>query len=336
MATALPPPPLTDDGDVHGEYFNTDEDDGDTASQRSISLSSPHVSPRNSTLDNITPQPSSFAVASFSNPFSKRVSHATTLDTDLSSVIDTSSVYTHETGPHETPDTSAASSIYEGKDSRNDHLPTYPPAPLHRDSTASLSSFTSTSSRKARPESLILPERTGPLILGIALVDFNHLAGPFVKHKNHRLTVSNQVGPKIEYFNGDICEDEEVAKILPFLALPDGAHLVRRFSRLALDNKKSMYDVRVRRTTRTFISSLRDHSLRPFLAFRESDRLIYFLFVLTRCARCNQQIAASTLLVKDADVTRSIVQKAVVVLASKPLFGPIRSVELSFREYVYD
>jgi hypothetical protein len=35
-----------------------------------------------------------------------------------------------------------------------------------------------------------------------------------------------------------------------------------------------------------------------------------------RYARCNQQIAA-----KDADVTRSIVQKAVVVLASKPLFG---------------
>lgn len=40
--------------------------------------------------------------------------------------------------------------------------------------------------------------------------------------------------------------------------------------------------------------------------------------------RCNRQIATSTLLVKDVDVTRSIVQKAVVVLASKPVFGPIR------------
>jgi hypothetical protein len=37
--------------------------------------------------------------------------------------------------------------------------------------------------------SLILPERTRPLILRIALVDFNHLAGPFVKNKKHRLTV---------------------------------------------------------------------------------------------------------------------------------------------------
>jgi hypothetical protein len=42
--------------------------------------------------------------------------------------------------------------------------------------------------------------------------------------------------------------------------------------------------------------------------------------------RCNQQIAASALLVKSSEVTRSIVQKAVVVLASKPVFGPIRCV----------
>jgi hypothetical protein len=35
-----------------------------------------------------------------------------------------------------------------------------------------------------------------------------------------------QVGPKIEYSRGDIFDDEEVYKILPFLALPDGAHLV--------------------------------------------------------------------------------------------------------------
>jgi hypothetical protein len=35
-----------------------------------------------------------------------------------------------------------------------------------------------------------------------------------------------QVGPRIEYSKGAIFDDEEVAKILPFLALPDGAHLV--------------------------------------------------------------------------------------------------------------
>lgn len=37
-------------------------------------------------------------------------------------------------------------------------------------------------------------------------------------------------------------------------------------------------------------------------------------------ARCNRQIAASDLLQKHADVTRSTVQKAVVVLASRPVF----------------
>lgn len=40
--------------------------------------------------------------------------------------------------------------------------------------------------------------------------------------------------------------------------------------------------------------------------------------------RCNRQIATSALLSKEADVTRSTVQKAVVVLAAKPLFGLIR------------
>ena len=39
-------------------------------------------------------------------------------------------------------------------------------------------------------------------------------------------TYQMQVGPKIEFSRGDIFEDEEISKILPFLALPDGAHLV--------------------------------------------------------------------------------------------------------------
>jgi hypothetical protein len=191
VAMSLPPPlPANEDADVHGEYFYNEEDDADTASQRSISLSSPQISPRNSTLDDVTPQPSSSALASFTNPFYKRVSHATTLDTDSYSGIDTSSLYTHEIGPHETPNTSAPSSIYEeDKDVRDSQLPTYPPAPLHRDSTVSLSSFASTSSRKARPESLIVAEEKGPLILGIALVDFNHLVASFSINKDHHLTV---------------------------------------------------------------------------------------------------------------------------------------------------
>lgn len=46
-------------------------------------------------------------------------------------------------------------------------------------------------------------------------------------------------------------------------------------------------------------------------------------------ARCNRQIKTTDLIMKHPDVTRSTVQKAVVVLASKPVFGPIRYVNLS-------
>jgi hypothetical protein len=35
-----------------------------------------------------------------------------------------------------------------------------------------------------------------------------------------------KVGPRIEFSQGSVFEDEDIAKILPFLALPDGAHLV--------------------------------------------------------------------------------------------------------------
>ncbi|KAF8625989.1 hypothetical protein AX17_006713 [Amanita inopinata Kibby_2008] len=269
MTTSLPP---LLDTDFHDHLQLQDDDDGDTASQRSISLSSPNVSPRNSIRDNITPLHSTSAVASISESFSKRLSHSTTLDTDFSSEADDASLYVHETSSHETPSTSAAPSVYEEhKETRNSTLTTYPPIPLHRESSISISSFASTSSRKTRPESLLVTQPDGPLVLGIALVDFNHL-----------------IGPKIEYCKGDIFDNDEVVKILPFLALPDGAHL-----------------------------SAEDYSYFHLVPSGPHTSTVFGI-------SCNQQISASALLVKDPDVTRSIVQKAVVVLASKPVFGPIR------------
>jgi hypothetical protein len=75
---------------------------------------------------------------------------------------------------------------------------------------ASFETTTSSYSKKARPESLLPDPPKGPLVLGVALVDFNH-----------------QVGPGVEFSVGSIFEneDEEINKVLPFLALPDGAHL---------------------------------------------------------------------------------------------------------------
>jgi hypothetical protein len=48
------------------------------------------------------------------------------------------------------------------------------------------------------------------VIIGIAVVDFNHLVGPQVEYAH----------PK------ELLEDEELCGKLPFLALPDGSHLV--------------------------------------------------------------------------------------------------------------
>ncbi|KAJ7256815.1 transport protein Avl9-domain-containing protein [Mycena haematopus] len=246
-------PQLHSPPDVRSFLAPTDDDDGDTASQRSISLSSPALSPRNSVQD--PPK-----------HFDHRASNPYTLDTDMSSEPDDSSMYTHEMGVPESPNTSAAPSVLEVP--KDLGLPTYPPS---RGDTESIISVTSTSSRKARPESVIVLSGDSPLVLGIALVDFNHL-----------------VGPRIEYSTGDIFEDEEVVKILPFLALPDGAHL-----------------------------SAEDYSYFHLVPSGPHPTTIFGI-------SCNQQIAASALLVKMPDVTRSTVQKAVVVLASKPIFGPIR------------
>ncbi|KAJ7213890.1 transport protein Avl9-domain-containing protein [Mycena pura] len=254
LESELHPPP-----DVRSFLAPSDDDDADTASQRSISLSSPAVSPRTS-LQNPSHR---------SDTFSDRVSTPYTLDTDLSSEPDDSSTFTHEIGPPETPNTSAAPSVLE-EPLKDNSMPTYPPSPP-KDDTESIASVASGSSRKARPESMLAFPSDLKLILGIALVDFNHL-----------------VGPRIEYSKGEIFEDEEVVKILPFLALPDGAHL-----------------------------SSEDYSYFHLVPSGPNPTTVFGI-------SCNQQIAASALLVKMPDVSRSTVQKAVVVLASKPIFGPIR------------
>jgi hypothetical protein len=120
------------------------------------------------------------------------------------------------------PQTSVSpTSIFDGP--KEFKSPTYPPTPP-RDDTMSILSFSSTSSRKARPESLIIAPTSDPLVLGVALVDFNHLVSFVVQILIILSILDFQVGPRIEFSRAEIFED---AEILPFLALPDGAHLVR-------------------------------------------------------------------------------------------------------------
>lgn len=79
-------------------------------------------------------------------------------------------------GIKETPASSVAPSVLEEEP---EFKPvTYPPSPPSRDDAMSVSSFASTSSRKARPESLLINPTAEPLVLGVALVDFNHLVCP--------------------------------------------------------------------------------------------------------------------------------------------------------------
>lgn len=127
------------------------------------------------------------------------------------------------------------------------------------------------------------------LVLGVAVVDFNHLVGPSVEWS---------YPPSL---TEALDNDEEFLRLMPFLALPDGAHL-----------------------------SEEDYSYfhcvhKPNLGYKDQDLPNAFpsnqtIFGIS----CNRQIAASDLLIKGEDVTRSTVQKAVVVLASRPVFGPLR------------
>lgn len=164
MSSSTPPlhHSLDDQNDIRSYLRDNDDDDADTASQRSISLSSPPSSPRHSSLPDAR---QSFVRSSGS--YSQRESNSYT---DYGSEADNVSIY--DQGVAETPGTSAAPSVYDDpKEAKSVQLPTYPPS---REDTLSISSYASGSSRKTRPESLLV-ETTTPLVLGIALVDFNHL-----------------------------------------------------------------------------------------------------------------------------------------------------------------
>ncbi|KAG9315875.1 transport protein Avl9-domain-containing protein [Chiua virens] len=256
--------PHDDHDGRHDGNLSDGDGDAETASQRSIPLSAPPHSPRS-----VTPPLRAEDI------FARRNSQVESIEIDFNSETDeVSDSYSDLDARRASSITSAAPSTFSQPEPPKAHSTpvTYPPTPSSGTTDVdSFTSATSTYSRKVRPESMLLQPPRGPLVLGIALVDFNHL-----------------VGPKIEFSQGDIFEDQEIAKVLPFLALPDGAHL-----------------------------SLEDYSYFHLVPDVSNPTTIFGI-------SCNRQIAASTLLVKDVDVTRSIVQKAVVVLASKPVFGPIR------------
>jgi len=147
------------------------DDDTDSASQQSISFtSSPAASPHDS------PKFPIFAV----NDTSRRRSHPHTILTESSEDPDDS--YSGRSNGH------ASSVASHGEHSLDEQAKQVPPTPLtaalqnnmypplspQRSSVASFATSTSSYSKKARPESLLMDPSNGPLVLGIALVDFNH------------------------------------------------------------------------------------------------------------------------------------------------------------------
>ena len=154
------------------------DDDTDTASQHSISFTSPAAS--TSTSPHHSPQLPTFSTTGAS----RRQSRPYTISTEDSDGPDVASPLTghnssftsrgestldHDGGAKQVPPTPLPAAL-----ERNSYPPAQPWSP-GRSSVASLAtSSTSSYSKKVRPESLLIDPPMGPLILGIALVDFNH------------------------------------------------------------------------------------------------------------------------------------------------------------------
>ncbi len=153
------------------------DDDTDTASQHSISFTSPAAS--TSTSPHHSPQLPTFSTTDTS----RRHSRPYTISTESSDDLDDVSLFTGHTSSVTSPGESALDHDEGAKQVPPTPLPAalqrnaYPPAQPWspgRSSVASFATSTSSYSKKARPESLLINPPKGPLILGIALVDFNH------------------------------------------------------------------------------------------------------------------------------------------------------------------
>lgn len=170
MSSAVLPPPSPPISPAPQLSRESDDESADTASQESVSLSSSTQSnslatdsdPRKSLTsrssdDHAHGSPQSSVMSSKSA--SPRVKGWTPMSRQLADLAEL---------------TSSSIAGMSSAVSREFKPATYPPKPQH-DDALSISSFASTSSRKARPESLLIQPTTEPLILGVALVDFNHL-----------------------------------------------------------------------------------------------------------------------------------------------------------------
>ncbi|KAL7330991.1 hypothetical protein PS15p_203247 [Mucor circinelloides] len=125
-------------------------------------------------------------------------------------------------------------------------------------------------------------------IAAVLVVGFHHAFGPIVEFCIPPLPYHEQGKTQQTLEKLELPEEWS---FLPFLALPDGAH--------QKDEDFAYFH------------------LPPVPGWSVAETTLFGI-------SCNRQIASKDLLVKTPDITRSIVQKAVVVLARQPIFGPLR------------
>lgn len=168
MASTLLPPPSPPTSLALELIRESDEESADTASQESVPLSSSPPSKRNSFSGKESDPRQSFATRSSEDYSSYQAS--VTSGSPRAKPWSPLSRRLADLAEVTTPPIVGMSSVA----SREFKPVTYPPK-RQPDDAMSISSFASTSSRKARPESLLIHPTTEPLVLGVALVDFNHL-----------------------------------------------------------------------------------------------------------------------------------------------------------------
>lgn len=167
---------------------------------------------------------------------------------------------------------------------------TFPPSPVQapQASTSNLTIPTTAPPTMVRTRSGL--GTVDAQVYGVVCVGFDHA-----------------LGPNIEFAYPDaLADNHDLNKNLPFLALPDGAHAVRPppdLSSSAVNRSLHPCDLVTQRDEDYSYF----HLLVPTLA---QDRTIFGI-------SCNRQIPADQLLRKGKEVTRSTVQKAIVILASK-------------------
>jgi hypothetical protein len=142
------------------------------------------------------------------------------------------------------------------------------------------------------------PTQPAPFTPLVCVVDFHHARGPEIE-----LWIGAKPGR-------DPAEDNDWG-LIPYMALPDGAHsLTEEFSYFTLVQKKR------NGSASTSDSGSEDEKEEDTLQEEESS-----VFGIS----CTQQLDASKLLFRSEDVTRSAVQKAVVALTDRPEeFGRLR------------